>query len=184
MAVPDWRSSRKTSNRTGQRPALTTQGDSRRSQISDELWEDRAQADAEQLVGLLFVAAEPGRRSEIAETLRMGPARLARACAVLNGDPPRELRPLDTGDQLKDVRRCSVCVAVSTPPIVASGADGSPQGLRWRNLQAVADSCLCWPGEQPAFYCKTLPRRVSGGTGRSFGGTRGLQVVLPRGARV
>jgi hypothetical protein len=36
---------------TGPRP--------RRSQTAGEFWDDRAEADAEQLVGLLFVAAEP-----------------------------------------------------------------------------------------------------------------------------
>ena len=45
------------------------------STIADELWDDRAEADAEQLVGLLFVAAEPLKRSEIAEMLRISPAR-------------------------------------------------------------------------------------------------------------
>jgi segregation and condensation protein B len=71
-----------------------------RSSIAEDLWDDRAEADAEQLVGLLFVAAEPLKRSEINETLRISPARLSRACAVLQADPPRGLRLLDTGDQL------------------------------------------------------------------------------------
>jgi hypothetical protein len=54
--------------------------------------DDRAEADAEQLVGLLFVAAEPLKRAEITENLRTSPARLARACTVLQMDPPRGLR--------------------------------------------------------------------------------------------
>lgn len=72
----------------------------KRSLLAEELWNDRAEADAEQLVGLLFVAAEPLKRSEITETLRISPARLARACALLQADPPRGLRLLDTGEQL------------------------------------------------------------------------------------
>jgi segregation and condensation protein B len=46
------------------------------------------------------VAAEPLKRSEIAEALRISPARLARACVVLQADPPRGLRLPETGDQL------------------------------------------------------------------------------------
>lgn len=72
----------------------------KRSGIADEVWDDRAEADAEQLVGLLFVAAEPLKRSEITEALRISPARLGRACTVLHADPPRGLRLLDSGDQL------------------------------------------------------------------------------------
>ncbi len=72
----------------------------KRRRIADDLWDDRAEADAEQLVGLLFVAAEPLKRSEITETLRISPARLARACAVLQMDPPRGLRLLDSGERL------------------------------------------------------------------------------------
>jgi segregation and condensation protein B len=81
-------------------PAPSSVAGSKRPTIADELWDDRVEADAEQLVGLLFVAAEPLKRSEITETLRISPARLGRACALLNADPPRGLRLLDTGDQL------------------------------------------------------------------------------------
>jgi segregation and condensation protein B len=78
---------------------LWTHSEKRRG-IAVELWGDRAEADAEQLVGLLFMAAEPLKRSEITETLRISPARLARACGVLQADPPRGLRLLDGGDRL------------------------------------------------------------------------------------
>jgi segregation and condensation protein B len=72
----------------------------RRSAFADDVWDDRAESDAQQLVGLLFVAAEPLKRAELTEALRISPARLARACEVLHADPPRGLRLLDVGDQL------------------------------------------------------------------------------------
>ena len=62
--------------------------------------DDRAEQDAEQLVGLLFVAATPLGRSDVTNSLRISPARLARACAVLQADPPRGLRLEHAGDQL------------------------------------------------------------------------------------
>ena len=61
---------------------------------------DRAEQDATQLVGLLFVAATPLRRTQVAETLKVSQGRLARACAVLQADPPRGLRLQEAGDTL------------------------------------------------------------------------------------
>jgi segregation and condensation protein B len=52
------------------------------------------------LVGLLFVAATPLRRTQVAETLKVSQGRLARACAVLQADPPRGLRLQEAGDTL------------------------------------------------------------------------------------
>src|SRR5207302_8256592 len=54
-----------------------------------------------QLVGLLFVAAIPLRRTQAAETLKVSQGRLARACALLQVDPPRRLRLQESGDQLR-----------------------------------------------------------------------------------
>jgi len=51
-------------------------------------------------VALLFVAATPLRRAELAETLRISQGRLSRACSVLHADPPRGLRLEESGDQL------------------------------------------------------------------------------------
>jgi segregation and condensation protein B len=81
-------------------PAPSHTGGSKSSRIADEFWDDRAESDAEQLVGLLFVAAEALKRSEIGEALRISPARLARACAALRADPPRGLRLEDAGERL------------------------------------------------------------------------------------
>ena len=67
--------------------------------IADQLWDDRAEADAEQLVGLLFVAAEPLKRSDNIETLRTSPAQLAGVRSTA-ADPLRGLRLLESGDQL------------------------------------------------------------------------------------
>ncbi len=73
----------------------------RRSPTPDDLvWDDRAEQDANQLVALLFVAATPLRRTEIADTLRISQGRLARACAVLHADPLRGVRLGEAGDQL------------------------------------------------------------------------------------
>ena len=72
-----------------------------RKQLADDLvWDDRAEHDATQLVGLLFVAATPLRRTEVAEMLKVSQGRLARACAVLQADPPRGLRLQEAGDRL------------------------------------------------------------------------------------
>jgi hypothetical protein len=72
----------------------------RHSPIDEEIWDDRAEQDARHLVALLFVAASPLRRAEVGGTLRVGPARLSRACAVLRADPPRGLRLEESGDRL------------------------------------------------------------------------------------
>jgi len=71
-----------------------------RHAAADLIWDDRAEQDANQLVALLFVAATPLRRTELAETLRISQGRLSRACSVLQADPPRGLRLEESGDQL------------------------------------------------------------------------------------
>jgi segregation and condensation protein B len=77
-------------------PLLHSRG---RKQLADDLvWDDRADHDATQLVGLLFVAATPLRRTDVAGTLKISQGRLARACAVLQADPPRGLRLQEAGD--------------------------------------------------------------------------------------
>ena len=41
------------------------------------------------------------RRTDVAETLRVSQGRLARACAVLQAEPPRGLRLQEAGDRLQ-----------------------------------------------------------------------------------
>ena len=64
----------------------------RRHVADDLVWDDRAEQDATQLVGLLFVAATPLRRTQAAETLRISQgdsAGRARCC--------RSTHPADCG---------------------------------------------------------------------------------------
>ncbi len=81
--VADWQ--QRPPRRRPIRPVIPTgapvqQGGHRRpSATADDLWDDRAEQDARQLVAVLFVAATPLRRAEVAGTLRL----LARA---LRGD--------------------------------------------------------------------------------------------------
>ena len=83
-----------------------------RKQVADDLvWDDRAEQDANQLVGLLFVAATPLRRTEAAETLRISQGRLARACAVLQADPPRGLRLQSSSDGVMPLVVRTACSA-------------------------------------------------------------------------
>ena len=49
---------------------------------------------------MLLVAATPLRRTQAAEMLRISQGRLARACAMLQADPPRGLRLQEAGDTL------------------------------------------------------------------------------------
>jgi len=102
--VADWR--QRPPRRRPVRPMVptgTAAADLRRRRhtaADDLIWDDRAEQDANQLVALLFVAATPLRRTVVAETLRISPGRIARACAVLHADPPRGLRLEESGDQL------------------------------------------------------------------------------------
>ena len=50
---------------------------------------------------MLLVAATPLRRTQAAEMLRISQGRLARACAMLQADPPRGLRLQEAGDRLQ-----------------------------------------------------------------------------------
>ena len=63
-------------------------------------WDDRADRDARHLMALLFVAATPLRQAEVREQLRISAARLARACSVLQTDPPRGLQLEQDGERL------------------------------------------------------------------------------------
>jgi hypothetical protein len=114
-------------------PVSSEENRSKRSRVADELWDDRAESDAEQLVGVLFVSAEPLKRSQIAETLRISPARLARACAFLRADPPLGLRLQDTGDQL---------TLVSAPACAGNVerylGQGPPEALSGAALEVLA----------------------------------------------
>jgi putative transcriptional regulator (Ypuh-like) len=134
---PDWR--QRPPRRRPLRPVVpngptpSAQAGPKRSRVADELWDDRAEADAEQLVGLLFVAAEPLKRSDITEALRISPARLSRACAVLQADPPRGLRLEDSGDRL---------TLVSAPACAANVerylGKGPPEALSQAALEVLA----------------------------------------------
>ena len=115
------------------RPSPSIDGRRKRSRIADELWDDRAESDAEQLVGLLFVAAEPLKRTDISEALRISPGRLARACAMLQADPPRGLRLLDTGDQLT-----LVSAPACTANIERYLGKGPPEALSQAALEVLA----------------------------------------------
>jgi segregation and condensation protein B len=79
------------------------------------------------------VAAEPLKRSEIGEALRISPARLARACAVLSADPPRGLRLMDTHEAL---------TLVSAPACTAAVERylnrGAPEALSQAALEVLA----------------------------------------------
>jgi segregation and condensation protein B len=105
----------------------------RRSSLADELWDDRAEQDAEQLVGLLFFAAEPLKQTEIAEALGIRPARLARACEVLRADPPRGLRLEEDSDRLG-----MVAAPVCTATIERYLGTGPPEALSSAALEALA----------------------------------------------
>jgi len=100
--VVDWR--QRPPRRQPARPIVPTgplAHTKRRQPPSEDLvWDDRAEQDANQLVALLFVAATPLRRAELAETLRISQGRLSRACSVLHADPPRGMRLEESGDQL------------------------------------------------------------------------------------
>jgi segregation and condensation protein B len=72
----------------------------RHSALDEEVWDDRAEQDANHLVALLFVAATSLRRAEVGQTLRVSSGRLARACSVLRADPPSGLRLEESGDEL------------------------------------------------------------------------------------
>lgn len=67
-------------------PPLLQHRHHRRRTIDDEIWDDRAEQDANHVVALLFVAATPLRRVDVAQTLRTSQARLSRAGAVLCAD--------------------------------------------------------------------------------------------------
>ncbi len=96
-------------------------------------WDDRAERDATELVALLFVAGSPVRRATAAETVRVGSARLERACALLRADPPRGLRLEEHGQNLSLVSAPD-CAAVVERHL------GEPQtgGLSPAALQVLA----------------------------------------------
>src|SRR5205823_3007025 len=72
----------------------------------------RAEQDAEQLMALLFVAAEPLTRTQATELLHISSARLGRACRVIQVDPPRGLRVEQAGEQLQLVSAPSCAATV------------------------------------------------------------------------
>ena len=100
--IADWR--QRPPRRRAARPVVLTGPPAHtqrpRHAAADLVWDDRAEQDANQLVALLFVAATPLRRAELAETLKISQGRISRACSVLHADPPRGLRLEESGDQL------------------------------------------------------------------------------------
>jgi segregation and condensation protein B len=67
----------------------------------DQVWDDRAERDARGLVALLFISGGPRRRADLAEALRVSPARLEQACAFLRASPPHGLSLLEHAEQLQ-----------------------------------------------------------------------------------
>ena len=112
--VPEWRQRpprpRPTRPVVPSGPFATTKPWSPRA-VVDELWDDRAEQDAEQLIALLFVAAQPLTRTQATELLHISAARLGRACRVIQRDPPRGIRLEEAGEQLQLVSAPS-CAAV------------------------------------------------------------------------
>jgi hypothetical protein len=82
---------------TGRRPSSTEAGGS----ALDTIWDDRTERDVRGLVALLFVAAAPLRRVELAEALHCSQTRLERACEVLRNAPPYGLVLVEHADQLR-----------------------------------------------------------------------------------
>lgn len=68
--------------------------------VSQEPWDERVVQDARGLVALLFAAAHPQRRQDLAASLRVGPARLARAVASLREHPLPGLVLEEDGEHL------------------------------------------------------------------------------------
>lgn len=88
-----------------QRPIVPTGARPRRSRLSpsarfETIWDDRAEQDARHLVALLFVAAESLRRADVAETLRISPARLEQACRFVRTEPPYGLVLVEHGERM------------------------------------------------------------------------------------
>jgi segregation and condensation protein B len=87
----------------------------------DEVWDDRTERDVRGLVALLFVAAAPLRRVELAEALRCSQTRLEQACDVLRSAPPYGLVLVEHADQLRlatapDVGRLVEAFIDAPPP--------------------------------------------------------------------
>ncbi|MDQ6878941.1 MAG: SMC-Scp complex subunit ScpB [Candidatus Dormibacteraeota bacterium] len=103
LAVPAWH--RRPTRPRPQRPIVPTGARPRRSRLSasarfETIWDDRAEQDARHLVALLFVAAGPQRRADVAETLRISPARLEQACHFVRAEPPYGLVLVESGERL------------------------------------------------------------------------------------
>jgi segregation and condensation protein B len=102
---------------TGRRTAAGPQHPS----AIDEIWDDRIERDVRGLVALLFVAAGPLRRVELAEALHCSQARLERACEILRNAPPYGLVLVEHADQLRlatapDVGRLVEAFIHAPPP--------------------------------------------------------------------
>jgi segregation and condensation protein B len=103
LAEPAWH--RRPARPRPQRPIVPTGARPRRSRLGasarfETIWDDRAEQDARHLVALLFVAAETLRRADVAETLRISPARLEQACRFVRTEPPYGLVLVENGERL------------------------------------------------------------------------------------
>jgi excisionase family DNA binding protein len=92
-----------------------------RGSALDAIWDDRTERDVRGLVALLFVAAAPLRRVELAEALHCSQGRLEQACDVLRGAPPYGLVLVEHADQLRlatapDVGRLVEAFIDAPPP--------------------------------------------------------------------
>jgi len=103
---------------SGRHASLPTQ----RLQVGaiDQVWDDRAERDARDLVALPFVAGAAQRRAEAAAALRVSAGRLERACAFLRASPPHGLLLVEDADRL-ELASAPDCTAVierflDTPP--------------------------------------------------------------------
>ncbi len=103
LAEPAWH--RRPARPRPQRPIVPSGARPRQTRPSpsarfEAIWDDRAEQDARHLVALLFVAAEPQRRADVAESLRISPARLEQACRFVRTEPPYGLVLQEDGERL------------------------------------------------------------------------------------
>jgi chromosome segregation and condensation protein ScpB len=116
-------------------PTGRSASSARRLQVlaSEDVWDDRAERDAQGLVALLFVAGAALRRADLAEALHCSQARLDRAITFLRASPPHGLSLLEHADQLQLVTApdCGLLVEafLDVPP---------PEPLSQAALEALA----------------------------------------------
>jgi segregation and condensation protein B len=113
--------------------------------VIEELWDDRA----EQLMALMFVAAEPLTRTQATELLYISASRLGRACRVMQLDPPRGLRLEEAGEQLQ------LAIVAYEQPITRSGISG----IRGTDSSAIVETVMARKlvAEDPRFGGRGRP---------------------------